>query len=274
VLVEEPCYLAALQTFVLAGARVIGVPYDGDQLDVDALNRIAAEHSPAFFYTVPTFQNPTGRTHDVATRQRIADAAQRHGFRIVEDEPYRQLRYVGDDLPSIAAFAPEHVVSLGSFSKVVAPGLRIGWLRTTADLRPTVTIAKQAADLHTSTIDQAAAAEYLSSGRAEPALDRIRSAYSARRDAMLQALPLALPAGSSWNQPEGGMFVWARLPEGMDASDVLTRALDHDVAFVPGAPFFAGPADERALRLSFTTYSPERIRDGLSRLGSAVAAAG
>ncbi|GAT72901.1 PLP-dependent aminotransferase family protein [Microbacterium hydrocarbonoxydans] len=274
ILVEEPCYLAALQTFALAGARVIGVPYTGDELDLDALERLAAEHGPRFFYTVPTFQNPTGRTHDLAARERIADAAQRHGFRIVEDEPYRQLRYSGAPLPSLATLAPDHVLSLGSFSKVIAPGLRIGWVRTTADIRPTVTIAKQAADLHTSTIDQAAAAQYLTSGRASHALDRIRGAYAARRDAMLDALPQALPAGSEWNRPDGGMFVWARLPEGMDATAALATALSHDVAFVPGSPFFAGPADVRALRLSFTTYSPERIRIGLSRLGAAFSSAG
>lgn len=269
ILVEEPCYLAALQTFALAGARVIGVPYLGDDLDLDALESLAREHSPKFLYTVPTFQNPTGRTHGIEARKRMADAARRHGFRIIEDEPYRQLRYSGDELPSIATFAPEHVLSLGSLSKVIAPGLRIGWIRMTADVRDAVTIAKQAADLHTSTIDQAAAAHYLTSGRAPSALERIRTAYSDRRDAMLAALPSALPSGSTWNRPDGGMFVWARLPEGMDASAALPGAIAHDVAYVPGAPFFAGAADERALRLSFTTYSPDRIRIGLSRLGAA-----
>lgn len=274
IFVEEPCYLAALQTFALAGARVIGVPYLGDELDLDALESLARQHAPKFFYTVPTFQNPTGRTHDTAARQRIADAAQRLGFRIIEDEPYRQLRYSGGELPSIATFAPEHVLSLGSFSKVIAPGLRIGWVRTTADIRSTVTIAKQAADLHTSTIDQAAAAHYLTSGRAGAALDRIRAAYSERRNAMLDALPTALPSGSTWNLPDGGMFVWAKLPEGMDATAALSEVLSYDVAYVPGAPFFAGTPDERTLRLSFTTYAPDRIRTGLSRLGAAWSAAG
>ncbi len=274
ILVEEPCYLAALQTFALAGARVIGVPYIGDDLDVDELERLAVAHRPKFLYTVPTFQNPTGRTHDVIARRRIAEAAHRHGFRIIEDEPYRQLRYSGEPLPSIAAFAPDRVLSLGSFSKVIAPGLRIGWVRTTPDIRPTVTIAKQAADLHTSTVDQAAAAHYLTSGRAGASLDRIRSAYAERRDAMLSALPTALPEGSTWNGPDGGMFVWARLPEGMDATRSLPAVLEHDVAYVPGAPFFAGDPDERALRLSFTTYAPDRIRTGLSRLGAAWPSAG
>lgn len=268
ILVEEPCYLAALQTFALAGARVIGVPYDGDGLDLEELERLAVEHSPRFLYTVPTFQNPTGRTHGLDARRHIAAIAQRRGFRIIEDEPYRQLRYSGDPLPSLAELAPDHVISLGSFSKVIAPGLRIGWIRTTADIRPAVTIAKQAADLHTSTIDQAAAAHYLLSGRGEPALVRIRDAYSARRDAMLETLPTALPTGSTWNRPDGGMFVWARLPEGMDATESLGRALANDVAYVPGTSFYAGTPDRRTLRLSFTTYSPDRIREGLSRLGT------
>lgn len=268
ILVEEPCYLAALQTFALAGARVVGVPFIGDDLDLEALDRLAVENDPKFFYTVPTFQNPTGRTHGFTARSEIASIAQRRGFRIIEDEPYRQLRYSGDALPSLATFAPEHVLSLGSFSKVIAPGLRIGWIRTTGDVRPAITIAKQAADLHTSTIDQAAAAEYLLSGRGEPALARIREAYAARRDAMLDALPATLPPGSTWNRPDGGMFVWARLPEGLDATESLTRALENDVAFVPGLSFYSGIPDPRTLRLSFTTYSPDRIRDGLSRLGA------
>jgi DNA-binding transcriptional MocR family regulator len=268
ILVEEPCYLAALQTFALAGARVVGVPYDGDVLDLETLDRLAAEHAPKFFYTVPTFQNPTGRTHGLDARRAIAEIAERRGFRIIEDEPYRQLRYTGEVLPSLAAFAPDHVLSLGSFSKVIAPGLRIGWIRTTAEIRASVTIAKQAADLHTSTIDQAAAAHYLASGRGEPALTRIREAYAARRDAMLGALPAALPGGSTWNRPDGGMFVWARLPEGIDATESLARALANDVAYVPGTSFFSGRPDDRALRLSFTTYSPDRIEEGLSRLGA------
>lgn len=268
VLVEEPCYLAALQTFALAGARVIGVPYVDDELDLDALEQLAAEHRPRFFYSVPTFQNPTGRTHDVAARSGIADIARRRGFRIVEDEPYRELRYSGDPLPSLAEYAPEHVISLGSFSKVIAPGLRIGWVRATPDIRPSITIAKQAADLHTSTVDQAAAAHYLASGRSDSALARIREAYAARRDAMLDALPEALPPGSTWNRPDGGMFVWARLPEGLDAAESLSRALTNDVAYVPGLSFYSGTPDPRTLRLSFTTYTPARITAGLSRLGA------
>ena len=274
VLVEEPCYLAALQTFALAGARVVGVPYAEDELQLDELDRLAAAHAPKFFYTVPTFQNPTGRTHGLEARRRIAEIAERRGFRIIEDEPYRQLRYSGEALPSLAASAPDHVIRLGSFSKVIAPGLRIGWIRMSADVRPSVTIAKQAADLHTSTIDQAAAAHYLLSGRGEPALARIREAYRERRDAMLAALPAALPQDSTWNRPEGGMFVWARLPQGMDASAALGRALRHDVAFVPGASFFSGTPDVRTLRLSFTTYSPARIEEGLSRLGASWGAGG
>ncbi|GAA5149428.1 PLP-dependent aminotransferase family protein [Microbacterium pseudoresistens] len=271
ILVEEPCYLAALQTFALAGARIVAVPHGDDGIDLDALDRAAAVHAPKFFYIVPTFQNPTGRSHDVEARRGIAAIAEHRGFRIVEDEPYRQLRYEGTALPSLAAFAPDHVLSLGSFSKVIAPGLRIGWLRSTGDVRRAATIAKQAADLHTSTIDQAAAAHYLASGRGDAALDRIRTAYAQRRDAMLEALSAHLPAGSAWNAPEGGMFLWVRLPEGADATTALTHALAHDVAFVPGAPFYSGAADPRTLRLSFTTYAPGRIHEGIRRLGVALA---
>jgi 2-aminoadipate transaminase len=269
ILVEEPCYLAALQTFALAGAHVVGVPFDEGDLDLIELDRLAARHSPKFLYSVPTFQNPTGRTHGIETRRRIAEVAKARGFRIVEDEPYRQLRYSGESQPSLARFAPEHVLSLGSFSKVIAPGLRIGWIRTTPEIRTTLTIAKQAADLHTSTVDQAAAAHYLRSGRGDVALERIRAAYGERLDAMLSALPESLPTGSAWNTPDGGMFLWVRLPAGMDASAALPRALARDVAYVPGAAFYPGAPDRRTLRLAFTTYAPATIREGLRRLGGA-----
>ncbi|MFB6608741.1 PLP-dependent aminotransferase family protein [Agromyces sp. NPDC056379] len=266
VFVERPSYLAALQAFTLAGARIVGVPTTVDGIDLDALNRLAEQHRPKLMYTVPTFQNPTGTSLDVTTREALAALATEHGFRIVEDEPYRELRYSGDPLPYLAAFANDHVITVGSFSKVLAPGLRLGWIRTRADIHSTVVVTKQAADLHTSTVDQAAAAHYLTTGGLETALDRIRVAYGQRRDAMLSALPQALPAGSTWSTPHGGMFVWATLPPGHDAAHHLTAAIEQSVAYVPGAPFYAERPDPATMRLSFTTYEPATIREGLGRL--------
>ncbi|EFL15730.1 PLP-dependent aminotransferase family protein [Streptomyces sp. C] len=268
VLVENPTYLAALQCFALAGARVIPVPCDGQGLLPDALAEITARERPKLLYTIPTFQNPTGRTLPGDRRAEVARTAARLGLWLVEDDPYGDLRYEGAHEPWIAAHpgAEDRTALLGSFSKVMAPGLRLGWLRAPAALLRAAVVAKQAADLHTSTVDQLAAAHYLGARDLDAHVARVRDAYRARRDALLAGLGAALSAGSEWNRPEGGMFVWARLPEGYDAGSLLKSAVGHDVAYVPGAPFFTGTPDPRTLRLSFTTHTPEEITEGLDRL--------
>ncbi|MGA5066402.1 PLP-dependent aminotransferase family protein [Streptomyces exfoliatus] len=265
VLVEDPCYLAALQSFGFVGARVVPVPTDDQGLIPEALEEIAAREKPTLLYLVPTFQNPTGRTLPAGRRSAVAGAAARLGFWIVEDDPYGELRYDGERVPCIAAdpVAADRTVLLGSFSKVMAPGLRLGFLRAPAGLRRACVIAKQAADLHTSTIDQAAAARYLRDSDLDAHVAVIRAAYRERRDAMLEGLPAALPEGSRWNRPEGGMFVWVTLPAGHDATALLKTAVGHEVAYVPGAPFFSGRPDPAAMRLSFTTHSADEIREGL-----------
>ena len=271
VLVEEPSYLAALQCFAMAGARVIGVPCDQDGLDPDALASLVAEHRPKLLYTIPTFQNPTGRTLPVQRRAAVAQAAATLGLWVLEDDPYRELRFEGEPLAPVASYpgAQDRVIASSSLSKVLAPGLRVGWLRAPASIRRALVVAKQAADLHTSTIDQAAAAIALCGGWLDEHLVRARAAYGERRDALVDGLGAALPAGSQWNRPAGGMFVWARLPEGHDATALLRTAITQDVAFVPGVPFFAGPPDRATLRLSFTAHPPREIREGLARLARA-----
>ncbi|MFI2203895.1 PLP-dependent aminotransferase family protein [Streptomyces sp. NPDC020192] len=266
VLVEDPCYLAALQVFGLAGARVVAVPGDADGVDPAALEETVRRERPKLLYLVPTFQNPTGRTMPAPRRAAIAAVAARAGLWIVEDDPYGELRYDGEHVPWIASLpgAEDRTVLLGSLSKVMAPGLRLGWLRAPAGLRRACAVAKQAADLHTPTLNQLAAARYL------PGLDahvaRIREVYGARRDALLAGLPDALPAGSRWNRPEGGMFLWVRLPPSYDTVALLPRVVEHNVAYVPGAPFYAGTPDPATLRLCFVTQTPEEIAEGLRRL--------
>ncbi|MBT2452305.1 PLP-dependent aminotransferase family protein [Streptomyces sp. ISL-43] len=271
VLVENPTYLAALQGFTLAGARVIPVPCDDEGILPDALEEIVARERPKLLYTVPTFQNPTGRTLPSARRTAVAALAARLGLWLLEDDPYGDLRYEGCDIPWLAAHpgAEDRTALLGSFSKVMAPGVRLGWLRAPAALLRGAVLAKQAADLHTSTVDQLAAAEYLRTADLDAHIARVRDAYRLRRDALLSGLASALPAGSTWNHPEGGMFVWARLPEGHDATTLLRAATGAGVAFVPGAPFFAGSPDPRTLRLSFTTHTEQEIGEGLRRLAGA-----
>jgi 2-aminoadipate transaminase len=272
VLVESPSYLAALQCFALAGARLVAVPSGEDGIDVEALAELAARLQPTLLYTVPTFQNPTGRTLDLDNRRAVVAVAERYGFRVLEDDPYAELRYSGEPVTPLAALTdPGRVVSTGSFSKILAPGLRLGWVRTDPSLRAGVVVAKQAADLHTSTVDQAAAAHYLAAGRLDVAVARTRAEYRRRRDALLTGLPAALPAGSRWTTPEGGMFVWATLPHGWDTTALLPRALEHDVAFVPGAPFFPADPQPSTMRLSFTTYDPDAIAEGTRRLAAVFA---
>jgi 2-aminoadipate transaminase len=271
VAVEEPTYLAALQCFQLAGARIVTVPGDEDGIDPAALARVLAESSPTLLYLVPTFANPTGRTLTAARRPEVAALATAYGTWVVEDDPYGELRYRGAPVPALAAVAdPGRVLHLGSFSKIAAPGLRLGWVRTPPALRAALTVAKQAADLHTSTIDQAAAAAYLSATDLDAHVTRLRDAYRTRRDAMIAAMPATAPSGSSWTDPDGGMFTWARLPGEVDTAELLRTALTHDVAFVPGAPFFAGTPDRATLRMSFTTNTPDVIAEGVRRLGVAL----
>ncbi|MFD7462188.1 MULTISPECIES: aminotransferase-like domain-containing protein [unclassified Streptomyces] len=269
VLVENPCYLAALQVFGFAGARVVPVPGDADGMDPRALEELVVRERPKLLYTVPTFQNPTGRTLPADRRAAIAAVAARRGLWIVEDDPYGELRFEGERVPWIASYedAADRTVLLGSFSKVMAPGLRLGWLRAPAGLLRACAVAKQAADLHTPTVNQLAAARYLADRDLDAHVARVAGAYGERRDAMLAGLPDALPEGSVWNRPEGGMFLWARLPEPYDTTALLPKVVEQDVAYVPGAPFHAGEPDRSTLRLCFVTQTPEEIGEGLRRLG-------
>ncbi|MEW2610433.1 PLP-dependent aminotransferase family protein [Streptomyces sp. NPDC047880] len=269
VLVENPCYLAALQAFGFAGARIVAVPGDEHGIDPGALEELVVRERPKLLYTVPTFQNPTGRTLPAARRAAVAAVAARRGLWIVEDDPYGELRYDGERVPWIAAHpgAEDRTVLLGSFSKVMAPGLRLGWLRAPGELRRACAVAKQAADLHTPTVNQLAAARYLADNDLDAHVARVAGVYRERRDAMLSGLAGALPAGSVWNRPEGGMFLWARLPEPYDTTALLPRVVRQNVAYVPGAPFYAGTPDRATLRLCFVTQTPQEIGEGLRRLG-------
>ncbi|MEV4646648.1 PLP-dependent aminotransferase family protein [Saccharopolyspora sp. NPDC049357] len=270
VLVEEPVYLSAVQCFQLAQARIVPVPSDEEGIDPVALERVAANERPALLYLVPTFSNPTGRTIGEARRDRIADIAARHDFWLIEDDPYGELRYSGRPLRPLSARVPDRSIYLGSFSKIVSPGMRVGWLRAPAQLRQQLTILKQAADLHTSTIDQAAAAEYLATADLDARVRVLCETYRERRDAMLAGLREIAPAGTEITEPEGGMFVWVRLPGEVDTAEVLQEALGHDVAFVPGAAFQVSEPDRATMRLSFTTFAPDTIAEGLRRLAKAL----
>jgi DNA-binding transcriptional MocR family regulator len=273
VLVENPSYLAALQTFGLAGANAVAVPCDEGGLDPEGLAPLIERHRPKLLYCIPNFQNPTGRTLSAERRRRLAEVAEEHDLWIVEDDPYGELRYSGEALLSIAheRAAAERTIAVSSLSKVLAPGLRVGWLHAPASAFAGLVIAKQAADLHTSTVDQMVAAHCLAQPALPEHIEQLQHRYGERRDAMIAGLQETLPPGSQFNRPSGGMFIWVRLPEGWDVTELLHSALAHDVAFVPGAPFFASDPDPRTLRLSFTTHTPAEIATGLERLREAFA---
>jgi 2-aminoadipate transaminase len=269
VLVERPTYLGALQAFTPMEPEFVGVSGDAEGLDVAEL---AAKRGDArFLYVLPNFQNPTGRTMGEARRQALLHTARELALPIVEDNPYGELWFDAPPPPPLAARHPEGVVYLGSFSKVLAPGLRLGYIVAPPALVPKLLQAKQAADLHSPSFNQRLVVDILRDGFLERHVPTIRALYRTQRDAMLAALTREMAGlGVTWNAPDGGMFLWARLPAGLDAVALLDRALHRGVAFVPGAAFFAGEADERTLRLSFVTATPEQIQRGIAALAAAI----
>ncbi len=271
VLVETPTYLGALQSFSLFSPRYVSVASDEDGLIPDALD--ASMRGAKFLYCLPNFQNPTGRLMSAERRVRLAEKARELDLLILEDDPYGALSYDGETPPSIRSLAPERTVYMGSFSKVLAPGLRLGYVIAPRALRSKLVQAKQATDLHTATLSQMAVFEVVKDGFLDGHIPTIRALYKQQCAAMLAALARHMPDGVRWNTPRGGMFLWAELPAGIDATAVLARAVEVNVAFVPGAPFYAAEPVKEALRLAFVTVPPARIEEGVERLAGVIRAA-
>jgi len=268
VAVETPTYLGALQAFNPNEPVFTSVAGDADGPLPDAV--AALRPGTRFMYVLPNFQNPTGRVIPAARRDALVVAAQRAGVPLVEDNPYGELWY--DEAPPqpLAARWPEGVLYLGSFSKVLAPGLRLGFMVCPRPLHPKLLQSKQAADLHTAAFNQRIVHQVIKDGFLERHIPSIRARYRVQRDAMDGALRAHMPAGCEWRKPEGGMFFWLRLPAGCDAMALLPRAVEAGVAYVPGAAFYADRPDLRTLRLSFVTLAPADIDDALRRLGQVV----
>jgi 2-aminoadipate transaminase len=269
VLVETPTYLGALQAFAPMEPEPLGVAGDAEGVDVADL---AAKRAGArFLYVLPNFQNPTGRTMSEARRQALVQTARELRLPLVEDNPYGDLWFDAPPPAPLTARHPDGCIYLGSFSKVLAPGLRLGYLVAPPAVAPKLLQAKQAADLHSPGFNQRMVSEVLRDGFLARHVPTIRALYKAQRDAMLAALTRECAAlGVTWNTPDGGMFLWARLPQGLDAATLLPRALARNVAFVPGAAFYADAADPRTLRLSFVTASQEQIDTGIAALAAAI----
>jgi 2-aminoadipate transaminase len=273
ILVESPTYLGAVMAFTPMEPEIVSVGNDADGVDLADLTAKAG--GARFLYALPNFQNPTGRTMSEPSRAALGAEAARLGLPIIEDNPYGDLWFDAPPPPPLTARNPDGCIYLGSFSKVLAPGLRLGFIVAPKPVYPKLLQAKQAADLHSPGFNQRLIAEVMKDGFLERHVPTIRALYKSQRDAMLEALAREMPAGSpdttlSWNTPAGGMFLWARLPRGMNAVDLLPFAVEQGVAFVPGAPFYADHGDPRTLRLSFVTPSVEEIHRGVAALAAGI----
>lgn len=269
VLVETPTYLGALQSFSLFEPRFVQVPSDDDGLIPEALTP-ELTRGARLLYTQPNFQNPTGRRLPQARRRALAELARCGAVPVVEDDPYGALDYRGEPLPTLLSMAPEHVVHLGSFSKVLAPGLRVGYIVAPEELHFKLVQAKQATDLHTPSLTQRIVHEVVKDGLLDTHVPTIRALYDTQCRAMLEALARHMPPGVTWNAPQGGMFVWVKVPPSIDTMKLLEASVAADVAFVPGAPFYANEANHDRLRLSFVTVSPAQIDEGVARLAKLI----
>jgi DNA-binding transcriptional MocR family regulator len=284
VIVEAPTFLATIQCFRLYGADLVTAPIDAQGVQVDKLEELIKQHKPKLVYLIPTFGNPSGATLSRERRIKVLELAAKYKTLIVEDDPYGDLYFGSTDAdrppPSILALSKqvpgsrEWIAHCGSMSKVLSPGLRVGWMIAPPELLAKATMCKQFSDAHTSTFAQATAAQYLKSGRMPDTLARVRKVYAERAQAMGDALQRELGDAIEFTRPNGGLFFWARLTGAggkvKDAGELAKRAIEKGVAFVPGAPFFAKEPDTATLRLSFATVGVERIFEGVARLGESL----
>jgi 2-aminoadipate transaminase len=290
ILTESPTYLGALQAWNAYGAEYVTVSTDENGMVTEEDGVVAEEMEsamrtgPKFIYVLPNFQNPGGTTLALERRKRLVALADRYGVPIIEDDPYGQLRFEGEHLPPVAVLDEKalhrgevsysgNVIYLSTFSKILAPGLRLGWVVASPEVIAKLAQAKQGADLHTSTFNQMLAYEVARGNFLDAHIRRLRVVYRQRRDIMLQSMEEHFPQGVSWTRPQGGLFLWVTLPESIDATELLAKAIEHKVAFVPGAAFHPRGGGENTFRLNFSNAMPDNIREGIRRLGNVLCTA-
>ena len=275
VLVEQPTYLCALDVFRSYGANFASVEMDEDGMKMDALEEaLKANPNTKLIYTVPNFQNPTGRTMTEERRKQLAELAEKYDVYVLEDNPYGEIRFAGQHVPAVKSFDKSgHVFHMSTFSKTLAPGFRLGWLVADKAVVNKLTVLKQSADLHTDNLAQFAVAQFFADNDVDAHVKEISALYGKRKDLMLEGIKKYFPEGVKYTDPEGGMFLWVEVPGVDDTVELFKECLEHDVAFVPGDPFFAGEVQPGAFRLNYSNMKEDQIEVGLKRLGAALTAA-
>ncbi len=269
VLVEKPSYLGAIQTFRSYQAGFVPVPADDQGIVVEALEEAIKNHNPRIIYLTPTFKNPTGVTMSIGRRRAVVDLLGKYNVPLIEDDPYGELRYSGETIPPLKSFDNSgQVIYLSTFSKTIAPGLRLGWIAAGGKLIRKLVLAKQGTDLHTGTLVQRAVYRYLENSDLSGHVLAIRKEYGRRRDIMLEEMRKSFPDGISWTRPDGGMFLWVTMPDHFDTIKLLDKAIEEKVAYVPGAPFFTNGEGLNTMRLNFSNSTPDQIKSGIRRLAS------
>jgi len=272
VLVERPTYLAALQSFGLFQPVFHSLTLHEDGVDIPQLEKALHEHHPKIFYSVPTFQNPTGITYSMDKRREAAEALDGQDAIFIEDDPYGELRFRGQSLPPMKSLLGDGSVLLGTFSKIISPGVRLGWMVASPEIMEKAIIAKQASDLHSSCLIQRVVHQYLLDNDIDQHISRIRAAYGSQRDLMVKMIEDLFPKEVKYTRPEGGMFLWLTMPEGISSLDLFHRAIKEKVAFVPGQAFFADGSGDNTMRLNFSNSDEEKIEEGMRRLSKVVSA--
>lgn len=267
ILTENPTYVGAMQAFNYYRARYATVEMDSDGIITDQVAKVLKKYPIKLIYTVSNFQNPTGITMSQARRVELVELAAEHGIPIVDDNPYGDIRFTGQPVPTLKAMGGDEVISLQTFSKVIAPGLRVGWMNGHKSIIAQFEKVKQCADLHTGTLVQYLIYEFVNQGLLEPHIEKIKADYRAKGELMLKTMEETFPSSITWTRPEGGLFLWVELPRGMSAKDLLPKAVEMKVAYVYGEPMFPNGGGENTLRLNFSNATRENIVEGIKRLG-------
>lgn len=268
-LVERPTYLAAIQAFGLYEPKFVSVPLLEDGADIDVLMDILESYNPKMFYSIPNFQNPTGITYSKQKREKLAKIFNEHDTILIEDDPYGEIRFIGRDLSPMRCYLDNSVL-LGSFSKVVSPGMRLGWIVADNKTMKHLITVKQASDLHSNFLTQMIVHRYLTTNDVNKHLDSIKKMYKEQRDCMVAMIKKYFPDNVRYTKPEGGMFLWVTLPEKMSSMELFEAAINENVAFVPGEAFYVDNPESNTLRLNFSNSDPEKIEEGIKRLGTVI----